>query len=669
LKANWDEYQKDYLETFVPIVAESVRLLEHDIVSLPELQSVLKDQFGLNIPPRSLKIILARMKKRGYIKLENQAFVREHNKLATLEFRQTRQQVLTMHEALMTQLRDFAEQRCKTHWTDNEAESALQSYMAENEIRIIAAATERPLLPEPDYPSQTAKFIVASFVRFLQETHSASFEYLETIVKGNMLANAIFLPDPSKALQRFRNTEIYLDTQLLLAALEYDFEPARDACRELRDLLYETGANLRCFSHTFDEVHGILSAAASRMRAGPAGEAYGPTVQFFRTRGYTESDVLLFVQHIARDLERKRIRVVDKPEYQQPTSKGKGYDYRYMIDEKALEEAIARKVQYRKPEALYRDVSSISAIVRLRKGKAFYSVEQCPAVFVTSNTKLVEGASDFLASDMPEGSVSPCLTDYTVTNLLWLKKPLMAPDLPRKRIIADYYAATQPDERLTRRFLREVEKVGKAGNIDPDDVYLLRYSIESRRNLMDITLGQEEAFTEGTVPEILARVRSNIEVGLRSELDAEKQKFKSLESAVHTAQAGQDEIVRALRFRAEKWARMIRTGVEWVLLALLALSTVYAFPWRIPSLSSAWFRYALTLVQAVFLVLGAIHLACFHLGRGTPLTTYMRTAELWLGRRFENWLLAPLALSSKGTSEATRAPVHTTTREESTPTK
>ena len=47
LKVNWDVFGKDYVENFVPFVAEAVRLSTAAAVSLPELQQSVVDTFGL----------------------------------------------------------------------------------------------------------------------------------------------------------------------------------------------------------------------------------------------------------------------------------------------------------------------------------------------------------------------------------------------------------------------------------------------------------------------------------------------------------------------------------------------------------------------------------------------------------------------------------------------
>jgi hypothetical protein len=104
-------------------------------------------------------------------------------------------------------------------------------------------------------------------------------------------------------------------------------------------------------------------------------------------------------------------------------------------------------------------------------------------------TSLARAASEFFHDDGLESGAPACVSADVLTNRLWLKRPTKSPDLPRRRLIADAYAATLPDEKLWTRFVEEVEKLRTAGRIKPDEYYILRSSLESREALMAHTLG------------------------------------------------------------------------------------------------------------------------------------------------------------------------------------
>jgi hypothetical protein len=221
LKVNWDILKKGYLENFIPFVAECIRRSEEDVISLPNLQNNLRDFFGMELPQNVIDAILKKARNQGYIKLENRVYKRNLEKLTGFGFSDIQQQVLRMHESLVKSLIEFCSKNYNESWSEEDAENALQSYIQRNQFIITCAATQGTVIPTTKRHHKRSDFLVGAFVQHLQETYSADFNYIETVVKGNMLANAIFLPDPNQASRNFRNTDVYFDTQFLMFALGY----------------------------------------------------------------------------------------------------------------------------------------------------------------------------------------------------------------------------------------------------------------------------------------------------------------------------------------------------------------------------------------------------------------------------------------------------------------
>lgn len=626
LKVNWDIVHRDYLENFVPILAECIRLLPDDVVSTPVIQSALKEKFGLRIPHNSINSILRRVQKRGYIRAENRAYKRDVNKLAQLNFNVVQQKVLRMHESVIQHLIRFCAERFEIKWTLDEAENAFQSYIEENQLSIIEYSKEfSPLIPSQEPRVKGAKYIVGVYIQYLQEGFLSDFEYVETIVKGNMLANAIFLADSGQSGRKFRKTEVFFDTSFLIFALGHAGEVRKDPCIELINMLYENGAALKCFRHTLEEIIGVLEACAYRLRRGQLRESYGPSIEYFLMTGQTASDIELLIINLEKDLESLRIQVVEKPPYVPE----------YLIDEKKLTEILETNIPYHNPQAPQRDVDSVSAIMRLRRGSDYYYVEECRAIFITTNNALVKLSRDFFYEDSAPTSVPPCMPDYLLTNLLWIKKPLDAPDLPRKRIIADYYAATQPEEHLWRKYLAEVEKLKQSGRVTSDDYFLLRYSLEAKSALMDFTLGGEETFSQGTIPEILSLVHSRIKKEDEDEIKRQVELRRAAEYSASAAQAEERERLTRIRIRAQKYAKGITFWLRNVLMFGLFVGTLSTFPWDFPALTSKPLFYFISFLQAGLLILSIMNLMY-----GTKLDTCVRKIEIGLSNAIEKGILS-----------------------------
>lgn len=621
LKVNWDVLGKDYFENFVPLVAECIRISQNDVVSLPDLQVELQKQFGLTIPQNAIKSILGRLQKRGYIHAENKVYQRNNDKLDELNFHNIQQKVLRMHEAVIAHLTKFCKDRFGITWSLEDAESAFQSYIEENQLPIVSFSKGvTPIIYSLLQPIKGSKYIVGAFIQHLQDTFASDFEYLETIVKGNLLANAIFLADPNQVSRKFRKTEVYFDTSFLIFALGHAGKARKAPCLELLELLYENGAELKCFKHTVDEVRGVLEACAHRIRHKQLREAYGPSIEYFISAGFTASDIELLLINLERDLASQRIRVVEKP----------AYISEYVIDEKKFSDMLIRNISYHNLQAPQRDVDSVSAIMRLRRGQEFFFLEECKALFVTTNNALVRFSRDFFYQESTLGAVPPCLPDYVLTNLLWLKKPLKAPDLPRKKVIADYYAAIQPEERLWVRYLAEIDKLEQIGRFTADDYYLLRYSLEAKSALMEITLGEEAVFTEGTPMEILTLVRSQIQQEKDAEISKQIELRKAAEKEVENVNARDRDRLSQIKFRSQQYAKFIAKMLQYIGLIALIVGTISTFPWNLPTLNEKPFSYLLPLIQ-----IGLLILSIGNLMFGTTLESCIRKVEIKLAKWLE----------------------------------
>jgi len=617
LKVNWDNFKKDYIENFVPLVAECIKNSEDDVVSLPSLQTQMRDQFGLDIPQHVLEAILKRVNKRKYTYLDHLAYRPNKKRLASLNFREVRDKVLRIHEEVIAYLIEFVHDKYSLNWTADDAETALLSFLEDNELLVVNTTKKGTTIPEIKYPIKSPKYLIGSFVRVLQNSHSELLNYFDTVVKGNMLANAIFLTDIYEPQRKFRKTAVYFDTPFLINALCFTGETRQAPCIELLNLLYETGAGLKCFRHTLEETIGALDAVCGQLSRGREQFTYGPgiaTYEYFLSKGLKCSDFEILIGRIERDLNALRIEVVEKPEYSEE----------FIIDENELLEFIKQHVKYRRERAAEKDVDSISAIYRLRKWREYRLIEECNAVFVTSNRSLVKAIGEYFYKNANSSSVSPCLSDYSLTNLLWLKRPTSAPDLPKKRIIADCFAATQPSEDLWTKYLKEIDQLEKDKGISPDDYYYLRYSIEAKSALMDITLGDVDAFAQGTVKEILEVIKDRARADLVEKLKASEDKVKSLESE-------KQQTIRNIRIESEIRAKRIIKLLRYMVLFFLILVTILTAPWFNIWISLPLVYWGLWIILAVIAIITTQY--------GTSIESLLRKLEISLSKRYERKLL------------------------------
>lgn len=581
LKVNWD-MKKDYLDNFVPIIAECIRISDENVVSLPELQNSLQLNFKFTLPQNVIKIVLRKIKRQKYILLEDEVYKKNHDKLNELKYYETQQAIMKNHNLLIDSLVEYLYNIFKIKWSFNKAEDVISSYLEDNSLILRGKELDSNIMAHTQDMSKREKYLIASFIQHIYEHNGNNLKYLETIVQGNMLVNAIYLPNPTTISNvKFKEFQVYFDTTFLINALGYAGIPRREPCVELLQLLQDTDATLGCFFHTFDEIKGILDACAHKIESGYIKYSYGTTMEYFITKGVTASDIRLLSTKLESDLNKLGIKLKDKPEY----------IHEYVTDEDGLTNMLDSVIQYHNPLALARDVDSISSILRIRKDKEYYRVEDCKAIFVTTNSLLFKASSYFYyhTRKSSKNSIAPCITDYTFTNLLWLKKPMEAPDLPRKRIIADCYAATQPDEKLMNRYFKEIDKLEKNHEISAEDVYLLRYELSSKCALMQLTLGEEDGFTEGTVKEIIDMVHDKIKYNMEVKVKEFEDKENMRESKY--------------KLIAHKISIYTVRPLALIVFLLLLLGSIYTLPWNFPPLKERYINYIISMAQLLLLII------------------------------------------------------------------
>ena len=580
LMVNWDkDRNKDYLYPFSEMLAEVISQHDESVLAINELQVEFQRIFGLKLPTGIVKSLLRRLEKRKLIRRENRYYTPNREKLRNRNFSDTQAKVLEEYDSLIDNMVEYFESEFSRSVTQQDAEDLLEGFLAEHQVALLNAMLSKtqPIILLQSSRDPTHKYMVGSFITHISQNQGKEFKYLETVLKGMMLVNVLYLPD-NKSIKKRWTTSFYFDTPFLIEALGYQGKTKQELRGELLSALKSTGAKMRCFTHNVEEVRSILFVCLNIIESGNINQAYGRlafSVDFMMEEGYTPSDILLELQTVENNLNTLGIEIRDKPEYVRE----------YVIDEDRLETLLSDRYssnanadRSKQIRQIRNDIDSVASIHRLRKGKSFNKIEDCKAIFVTHNAALLRSSHDYF--DEPANTVTHCLADFTVANLLWLTRPDSLPDMPRKQIIADAYAATQPDPYLWKMYVKKIEQLQARREIKPDDYYVFRHTQEARNSLMEITQGSHETLTEGTVQEILRDVKikfqqetldeaSRKQAELQSQADARTQELtQKLENEQRERQElfeTQQTAAKNREERSRRWAKPLFTVVRFIL--------------------------------------------------------------------------------------------------------
>lgn len=566
LKAHWESSKQSYVDNFNVLTAESLRRSTAEVVSAENVRDDLEKNFGIRLPIKTVTVLLRRAAKTGLVMQEHGVYRPVRARLSAVKFTQYRDNFISAYEKLINDLVQYAKDQHQLTWSSEVSETCLHSFLASQSLSLLASIKQREMIPISKYASKSQKFVFASYINNLVQSRSHCLDYVETVVEGHMLATAIFLPDPGSTKTKFKDTCVFFDTSFILCAIGHAGPSLEAPKKELLEILYEFGADLSCFDHTLDEIASVLRGCARNLRGTSAQIGYGSTFDYFLSKGFNETDVLLLVERLEDDLKRVRIDVRAAPPYIK--------DSEFVVDEVKLEARMNANISYLNSYAKKRDMDSLTAIIRLRGRHEFRLIERSRALFVTSNMPLVKAANEFLSFDLQSKEPPIAVTDWDLMNLLWLKKPVSAPTLPRKRLIAECYAAVQPSDDFRMRFLQEVDKLTSQGKFCTEDVYALRHSLEAQKLAMELTMGDEDVFSEGTVQEVLEFYHNSIRDEERRARESAESVAKSLASDLEAQKIKARVREDTMEERAVDIAKKL-SGVALVLMCLSAIAGLY----------------------------------------------------------------------------------------------
>lgn len=482
----------DYLEYLRPYVVQVLIESRPDIVVDSTVARNLREICGLEIPHRTINIVLQRLASQGYLKKSNGVFSIVKDLPAvdnSLERAIASRRIAVVTSALVS----FAQAGAKPDLNEDEAIDCFIVFLSQFSIPCLRSYLRGTALPKITGHSDWQITLVSQFVNDLPSRPDL-FESFMTLVQGHMLANALLCPDLQSVTKTYKDVVFYFDTPLLIQLLGLEGEQEKQAMEEVVRLVQRLHGRIAYFSHTSDELYGAVRGSADFI---DSIRGRGTIVEEARKSGKTKSDLLVIAQNANEMLASSEISIVPTPPYDEKT-------YKFEISEEIFGDVLEDEVNYHNPRAKEYDIKSVRSIYVLRRGIVPSSIEKSQAVFVTSNSGFSKAAYEYGKMYEQSREVSTVITDFSLANTAWLKAPQGAPSLPRKEVLAFAYAALRPTNDFWSKVLDEAEKLEATGKISSRDHQLLRSSHHVQNELMKLTLGVNTALTEESITKTLS---------------------------------------------------------------------------------------------------------------------------------------------------------------------
>ena len=585
----------DYLDYLRPFILQVLVDERPDPVTEGIVQEHIRTHFGLEIPEQVIQVVLKRISRNKLIKKKSGTY-KIVGELSDPGISARKHDANKQIQEVIHDFIRFSQTTKKPITSNDIAEKAILVFLSQFNITCLKAYLRETALPSiNDDNSDTLNMLVSKYIIHLQKTSGEKFESFMVLVQGHMLANALMCPDLQSAPATYRKVTFYLDTPLLVPKLGLDGEMENRKVENLISLLKNLSGSLAIFSHTRDELVGVIRSSADHIN--DVDSPRNITREARRT-GRTKSDLLLMAEKIDDYLIEAQIKIKQTPHFSP----------QFQIDEADFEEILDKHLMYQNPKTKEYDINSVRSIYTLREKETPTTIEKAKAILVTSNVPFARAAWEYGKSHHEVArDVSSVVNDFSLANMAWLKGPMGSSSLPEIETLAFSYAAFKPSEKLLGRFLTEVDRLGKQNIISPRDHQLLRGFSGKMidEELMSLTLGDETALTSETITEIAERITQEISREATEKFDQEKMLHKKTQEELAEERTKSKKMQDQLYWRCDKKAKLWSGICAGLMILVVIVCVAYSTWWGFTNSIIDWgLVFITTIVTICSLVFG-----------------------------------------------------------------
>lgn len=645
VRTNWDRFRKDHVENFVPLVATLIVEKKYTSIGPDNLIQISKDfqeRFGINLPTHPLETVLKRMSKEDYLDKSSGEWKPVLVKLEKLNISGKSKDVERKFNALIESIQRFAKTSLETDITAEEVEEGLLSYLSKHDLDILFASNDGSILP-PVKENKKLEYIVGSYIKSIENKDPDSFQKLIDISVGHALASTMLYDDINAYKGKLKDLEIYFDTPWLFDLLGIRGEGKQKMAIELLEIAKQENAARKLFEVNKGEVITNLDICLEDFVHRKHPEKGSRTYKLCKQSNISESDIRELITTLEDTFKEEFEMEIDTvPDFNEKA--------KFQIDEnelydlivetydsqrilniaeemdkaekehiKGLEEQKAEgdsktekpttttkiekkdnkkdnKEKDRDNKTILRDVRSLSGIYRLREGNSPRTLKECKALFVTTNASLALASRRFeIKQSKSRTAIPSCITDSFLGTLIWLTTPDKANEITKKKLIADCYALTEPDQDLIKKYLEEVDRLKKKKKITGEQHLLLRTDQSAFNILTSKAYGDVNQFSADLPIEILEQIQADLEAKARGKVQGEMdekdaaliQEKKEKEGVISEKEGKEQELKEALKVvegfgsiakqRASSFSKIIINGAMTIVTLIIIFFLVIQY--------------------------------------------------------------------------------------------
>ncbi len=554
------------------LISSEDKKLRHD-----QLTEKIETEFGLRMPPSVIKICVKLLKKQnrisvmpnggGYAVISDGDFNEPQFELARETFKQNEKSLIDELLLFVNNLGcEWNYETARINFTHFlvERENAAKLFI-ENNVEDLDQCKQIP-----------ASWYIGKFIIDLLKKDNPTTEHLITIVNGLMVYIAVWQTNnyQEEKNRKFKGTDFYFDTKLVLRALGYSWPLEVDAVQEMIKLIRdEYEGNICIFEHTIGEIEAALMNVEESLIRNEF--IIDRELRIFaELNKATAFDFRVYIDSLRENVEKlKGFRI------QSPVNWNTEAARSHNLDWNELKDFIKGRHPNWKLRAIENDVAAIIYINILRNGDYSDRIggKNHLPIFITSNSALVNDFRQYIIEHREQDagianwnlSALPLITDNTITYRLWLPKAQSYSALPALTIARSAFAAQQASNSFIERFRKAAQELKNKHNVDIINISDVRKSL-----IEEYLMKESGGDVDNITPEVVA---TSVEQLIFFETKALQNNIKDLSdenaSAKIAIKLQKDQIVRSTSARLVNklgWRRCLIIAAQywWVICAI-----------------------------------------------------------------------------------------------------
>jgi hypothetical protein len=295
------------------------------------------------------------------------------------------------------------------------------------------------------------------FLEHIDTSNNDLYEIAKGLYIGSIVAS--FLEAGIDLEPKFETNEVYfLDTPIVLRALDLQKEEESEPIKELLEIIKNTGGKIKILSITIEEIHKVFENAIGNYNAStPTSTINEACLRLGKNKAWLITYNGNLEKNILETLKIEKETIEQAFIEKNQTSK----------DVKALQDK-----RIRKGNALH-DVLAYLFVRQLR-GSSISLFQKAKAWFLSNNTELLK----FNREVNPNSGITEIVMPDALTGLLWLKNPSKLIEKVKAVGLSELMAMTLNEEIASKELINEFESTLKGlEGISEDEYRILLESV------------------------------------------------------------------------------------------------------------------------------------------------------------------------------------------------